>query len=136
MTNAKHHILANAFSLTEAQRDWCTVCKLLYFPNINYLDIRKQVEFAEYDRFLWDNRAILHGRTLACSIVFPELPSMKDAEALAGASLICSIRECDHLSWAVFAPMYTEAKSPYKLYTVRCSTEVLLSNNFWHSSVL
>lgn len=130
MSNAMHNILANTFSLTQEQRSWCTVCKLIYFPEINYLDMRRDVAQWGATHFLWANTSLLRGRTLAARAYFPELSSMKNREALEQATLICSLREYQGHAYAVFAPMYAPAKEAHKLITVTCSIEALLGNNF------
>lgn len=131
MSNAKHSILANTFSLTREQRSWCTVCKLIYFPDINYVELRRQVAQWGFSHFLWNNSSLLRGRVLAAKVSFPELPSMKDRKALEGAALIGSLREYEGCAYVVFAPMYTPAKEAHKFCTVHCSIEALLGNNFW-----
>ena len=130
MSNAKHNILANTFSLTSDQRSWCTVCKLIYFPNVNYVEMRRQVAQWGVTHFLWNNSNLLRGRVLAAKVAFPEFPSIKEREALERATLICSLREYAGCAYAVFAPMYTPAKEANKFTTVACSLEALLGNNF------
>ena len=130
MSNAKHNILANTFSLTNDQRSWCTVCKLIYFPGINYVEMRRQVAQWGFSHFLWNNSSILRGRVMAAQVAFPDLPSMKDRQAMEKATLICSLREYEGCSYAVFAPMYVPAKEAHKFLTVSCSLEALLGNNF------